>query len=315
MGLSWYRCRMTGEPSSAPAADLERRIRARVAVLAEMVEAEIASVIDEACQSVHMREAARYAALGGGKRLRPALTLLCAQACGDDGASALSAAAAVELVHAFSLVHDDLPCMDDDDLRRGRPTLHVHAGEAAALLAGDAMLNAAYWTLARSVPDAALAARLTLELAEASGRMIDGQTLDTLGGFDAGTTGDEARLRLIHRWKTGALLRSACRMGAITARATDTQLAAITTYAEALGLMFQVVDDLIDVEQSTEQAGKRTGKDADAGKLTFPGVLGVDASRAEVANLLETALGAVASLGPAAADLADLAKVLASRTR
>ncbi|MFI4883338.1 MAG: polyprenyl synthetase family protein [Phycisphaerales bacterium JB064] len=306
---------MTGEPSSVPAADLEQRIRARVAVLAEMVEAEIASVIDEACQSAHMREAARYAALGGGKRLRPALTLLCAQACGDDGASALPAAASVELVHAFSLVHDDLPCMDDDDLRRGRPTLHVHAGEAAALLAGDAMLNAAYWTLARRVPDAALAARLTLELAEASGRMIDGQTLDSLGGFDAGTTSDEARLRLIHRWKTGALLRSACRMGAITARATDAQLAAITTYAEALGLMFQVVDDLIDVEQSTEQAGKRTGKDADAGKLTFPGVLGVDASRAEVANLLETALGALASLGPAAADLADLAKVLASRTR
>lgn len=306
---------MTGDPAATLTSQIELRIRDRVAALAEMVEAEMATIIDQACLSAHMREAARFAALGGGKRLRPALTLLCAQACGDDGASALPAAAAIELVHAFSLVHDDLPCMDDDDLRRGRPTLHVHAGEAAALLAGDSMLNAAYWTLARRVPEASLSARLTLELAEASARMIDGQTLDTLGGFDAATRSDEARLRLIHRWKTGALLRAACRMGAITAHASEAKLEAITRYAEALGLMFQVVDDLIDVEQSTEQAGKRTGKDADAGKLTFPGVVGVEASKAEVANLLEAALAAIEPLGAAAGDLADLAKVLASRTR
>ena len=293
----------------------EALVRARVAVLAEMVEAEIESVIEDACRSAPMREAARYAALGGGKRLRPALTLLCAQACGEDGANALPAAAAVELVHAFSLVHDDLPCMDDDDLCRGRPTLHVHAGEAAALLAGDAMLNAAYWTLAHRVADRDLAAGLMLELSDASAQMIDGQTLDTLGGFDASTREDEARLWLIHRWKTGALMRAACRMGAISARASEEKLAAITTYAEALGLMFQVVDDLIDVEQSTEQAGKRTGKDADAGKLTFPSVMGVKASRAEVANLLDSALASLEPFGASAGDLADVAKVLASRTR
>lgn len=294
---------------------MEERVKTRVAELASLVDAELEAVIDAVCQSAKMHEAARYAVLGGGKRLRPALALLSAQACGGEARAALPAAAAVEFVHAFSLVHDDLPCMDDDDLRRGRPTLHVHAGEAAALLAGDSMLNAAYWTLTRRVQDPALSASLIGELADASAKMIDGQTLDSLGGFDASVAGDEQRLRLIHRWKTGALLRAACRMGAISARAGNTDLDAITRYAEAVGLMFQVVDDLIDVEQSTEQAGKRTGKDAHAGKLTFPGVLGVEASRAEVVKLLDASLSAIEPMGGAAANLADLARVLAGRTR
>ena len=311
---------VTGEPAEPGAtnamdAALERDVRDRVARLASNVEHEMARIIDQACRSNTMRDAARYAALNGGKRLRPALTLLCARACGGSEADALPAAAAVELVHAFSLVHDDLPCMDDDDLRRGQPTLHVHAGEAAALLAGDTLLNAAYWALATRVPDAAIALEQVRELAEACARMIDGQALDTLGGFDDDLATDEARLRRIHQWKTGALLSAACRMGAISARASDTQRRAITDYARALGLMFQVVDDLIDVEQPTEQAGKRTGKDADAGKLTFPGVLGVEASRAEVRALLDESLHALAPLGPAGGDLADLARVLASRTR
>lgn len=308
---------MTGEPAanSTQTDAIEVRIRALVSELAALVEAEIASVIDEACQSSIMREGARYAALGGGKRLRPALTLMCARATGAADSAALPAAAAVELVHAFSLVHDDLPCMDDDDLRRGRPTLHVHAGEAAALLAGDAMLNAAYWMLAKRVEDPHTSALLIAELTDATARMIDGQTLDSLGGFDAGLSDDESRLRLIHRWKTGALMRAACRMGAISAGADRAAIDAVTKYAEAVGLMFQVVDDLIDVEQSTEQAGKRTGKDADAGKLTFPGVVGVEASRAEVANLLEASLAALGPLGGRGRDLSDVARVLASRTR
>ena len=294
--------------------DLESTVRARVSSLARLVESEMASVIDQACEAGRIRDGVRYAALGGGKRLRPALTLLCAKACEGEPAHALPAAAAIEFVHAFSLVHDDLPCMDDDDLRRGRPTLHVHAGEAAALLAGDAMLNLAYWTLARRVDDRVLSAGLTLELADASARMIDGQALDTLSGFEASMP-DEDRLRLVHRWKTGALLRAACRMGAMSAGADDQQLDAITRYAEAVGLMFQVVDDLIDVEQSTEQAGKRTGKDADAGKLTFPGVMGIEASRAEVAGLLQAGLRALEPLGEHGGELADVARVLAGRTR
>jgi len=305
---------MTGRP--APQLDaLEARVQSRVTELAALVDAELGEVIDAACQSTPMREAARYAVLGGGKRLRPVLAIMCARACGGDEKLALPAAAAVELVHAFSLIHDDLPCMDDDDLRRGRPTLHVYAGEAAALLAGDSMLNAAYWTLVRRVGDGALSASLIGELADASARMIDGQTLDSLGGFDAEVAGDERRLRLIHRWKTGALIRAACRMGAISARASNAEMDVITGYAEAVGLMFQVVDDLIDVEQSTEQAGKRTGKDAQAGKLTFPGVLGVEASREEVARLLDASLSAIEPIGEAAGDLADLARVLAGRTR
>lgn len=305
---------MTGQP--VPLTDaLEARVRSRVAGLAALVDGELGEVIDAVCRSTPMREAARYAVLGGGKRLRPALALMCARACGGDERSALPAAAAVELVHAFSLVHDDLPCMDDDDLRRGRPTLHVHAGEAAALLAGDSMLNAAYWTLARRVEDPGLSGVLIGELADASARMIDGQTLDSLGGFEADVSSDEERLRQIHRWKTGALLRAACRMGAHSVSASENQIAAITRYAEAVGLMFQVVDDLIDVEQSTEQAGKRTGKDADAGKLTFPGVVGVEASRAEVAKLLNASLSAIEPMGAVAGDLADLARVLAGRTR
>ncbi|MCW5757253.1 MAG: polyprenyl synthetase family protein [Phycisphaeraceae bacterium] len=308
---------MAGEYRTAITTEgtLERRVQDRVSVLALQVEEEIDRVIDQACQSAAMRDAARYAALNGGKRLRPALTLLCAKACGGTEADALPAAAAVELVHAFSLVHDDLPCMDDDDLRRGRPTLHVHAGEATALLAGDAMLNAAYWALATRVPDATIASNQIRELAGACARMIDGQALDTLGGFDKVLSTDEARLRRIHQWKTGALLSAACRMGAISARASDTHLAAISDYALSLGLMFQVVDDLIDVEQPTEQAGKRTGKDADAGKLTFPGVLGVEASRAEVGRLLDKSLCSLEPLEQSGGDLADLARVLASRTR
>lgn len=308
---------MTGQPTSqtSDATTLEARVKTRVAELASLVDAELGEVIDAVCQSTPMREAARYAALGGGKRLRPALTLMCAKACGGDTKAALPAAAAVEFVHAFSLVHDDLPCMDDDDLRRGKPTLHVYADEATALLAGDSMLNAAYWTLAQRVNDPALAGVLIGELADASARMIDGQTLDSLGGFDPSVSSDEQRLRLIHRWKTGDLLRAACRMGAISMAAREDQIDAITRYAEAVGLMFQVVDDLIDVEQSTEQAGKRTGKDADAGKLTFPGVLGVEASRAEVTKLLDASLSAIEPLGGGGGDLADLARVLASRTR
>ncbi|MEO1008546.1 MAG: polyprenyl synthetase family protein [Planctomycetota bacterium] len=282
---------------------------------ARLVEGELDAIIDECFHAPMMRDAARYAALGGGKRLRPALAILSAEACGGRTEDALPAAAAVELIHAFSLVHDDLPCMDDDELRRGRPTLHVHAGEAAALLAGDAMLNAAYQALAMRVRDAGVARTLSAELAEASARMIDGQALDTLGCFPAGLDGDADRLGTIHAWKTGALLRAACRMGAITAGAPADHLEAITAYAEDLGLMFQIVDDLIDVEQSTEQAGKRTGKDADAGKLTFPGVLGTERSRQEVARLRAEAIEKLAPLGPRGAVLADLAAAMAERTR
>lgn len=262
-------------------------------------------------------DAVRYALIGGGKRLRPLLAWHCARAIGKPGTIAAPALVAVEYIHAFSLVHDDLPAIDDDDLRRGRPTLHIHAGEAMAILAGDAMLNAAFGLLARANLPPALATLLLGELASATSAMITGQVYDTLGGLPASATPVQ-RLRLIHRNKTGALLRAACRMGALCAigpKPRDRRLAAITRYADAIGLMFQIVDDLIDVQQSSEHTGKRTQKDADRGKLTYPGVLGVEASQREVARLRAKAHAAVRELGKPAEPLRMLADLMATRTR
>ncbi|MEM6553927.1 MAG: polyprenyl synthetase family protein [Planctomycetota bacterium] len=260
-------------------------------------------------------EAVGYGLLGGGKRVRPVLCVRCCEAVGGAMEAALPAAAAVELVHAFSLVHDDLPAMDDDDLRRGRPTLHVHAGEAMAILAGDAMQSLAFEVLvdeARGpgVPppgfrdeggaDAGgVAVHLVRELAGATTGMVVGQVYDTLGDVEGVAAGlsDRERLERVHRNKTGALLRAACRMGAISGGAGDDELMAVTRYAEAIGLMFQVVDDLLDVEGTAASAGKATGKDAAAGKLTYPGVWGVGGSRAEVARLEAEALGALTGFG------------------
>jgi geranylgeranyl diphosphate synthase type II len=270
----------------------------------------------------NLRGAIRYALLGGGKRLRPVLAWHCCAAVGAPGERSLPAGAAVELVHAFSLVHDDLPAMDDDDLRRGRPTLHIHAGEAMAILAGDAMMSLATELLVARAPSPVLGARLSQELAAATTAMIVGQVYDTLGGFEAGQ-GERERLEAVHRNKTGALMTAACRMGAmcgLASRGEDARgvegspaLAAITEYSRAIGLMFQIVDDLLDVEGTPEQTGKRTRKDHDAGKLTYPGVIGVEASRREVERLVGAAISAVSVLGPSAEPLRDLARVLASR--
>lgn len=269
-------------------------------------------------------EAIRYALLQGGKRLRPILAWQSAVACGSPGESSLDVGAAVELVHAFSLVHDDLPAIDNDDLRRGKPTLHRHAGESMAILAGDAMLSGAFELLAFShshhSPDVRLA--LLRELSHATTAMIHGQVWDTLGGLKSDLPEAE-QLRAIHSNKTGALIRASCRMGAIASldrtgqaiHESSPALAGITRYAEAIGLMFQIVDDLIDVEQPAEHAGKKTGKDAHAGKLTYPKVFGVDGSRAEIQRLLADANNALAHFGQRARSLRDLAAYLANRTK
>ena len=268
-----------------------------------------------------LRKAVEYALLGGGKRLRPLLAWHCCTAVGGSGEASLPAGAAVELIHAFSLVHDDLPGLDNDDTRRGRPTLHKATSEAMAILAGDAMLTLAFQVVAQQVASAELVAALTRELAAGTSGMIAGQVYDTLGGFEAGMP-DLERLRLIHRNKTGALIRSSCRMGALlglgeAARgvAGQTVVEAIGRYGDAIGLMFQIVDDLIDVTQSAEHAGKATGKDAELGKLTYPGVLGLEGSRAAVKATLAQALAAIEPLGGAARPLADLAAYMAVRTK
>ena len=271
----------------------------------------LAQHIEQAAYAPNLRAAVEYALLGGGKRVRPLLVLRCAEAASADPATALDAAAAIEMVHAFSLVHDDLPALDNDDLRRGRPTLHVAFGEALAILAGDALLALAVQAAASSARGATA---MTVELARATNAMITGQVLDTLGGFDAATTAED-RVRRIHLAKTGALINCACRMGALAAHASDADFAAIDEYGEAVGLMFQIVDDIIDETQSAEHAGKAVGKDRQAGKLTYPGVFGLPRARAEVERLRTTAAEAIVPLGARGASLAEFASLLSERTR
>ncbi len=265
----------------------------------------------------NLREAIRYALLGGGKRLRPVLVWRCAEAVGGRGEDSLPAGVAIELIHAFSLVHDDLPALDNDDLRRGRPTLHKHAGEAMAILAGDAMLTLAFDALGQAAGlGDGLRLALIGELGEGTRAMIAGQVYDTLGGMPA-SLDDRARLELIHRNKTGALIRAACRMGAMLGGAgpDSAGCAAVTRFAEDLGLIFQIVDDLLDVTASQETLGKATGKDAEAGKLTYPMVLGIDGTRREIDRVQADAEAALAPLGSAAAPLLDLSRSMARRDR
>lgn len=279
-----------------------------IAPMVARVDDWLAEAIGAAELPENLRAAARHAVLVGGKRLRPLLAIHCCEAVGGSMDDALPAAVAIELVHAFSLVHDDLPALDNDLLRRGQPTVHAKFGEAMAILAGDVLMSLAFEISSR-VPE------ITGELAVATTRMINGQVLDTLGGFDARERDDLHRLRRIHRNKTGALITAACRMGARCGGASAAGLQAVTTFGEDIGLMFQIVDDLLDVTQSTEHLGKQAGKDESAGKLTFPGVMGVDASREEVRRLHVDARAALRPLGPSARTLEELADYMAVRTR
>ncbi len=259
-------------------------------------------------------DAARYALLSGGKRLRPLLTVLSCRACGGDWHLSLPAAAATEYIHAFSLVHDDLPAMDDDDLRRGLPTVHRKFGEAMAILVGDFLQSLAFEFLSEDHFSPAVSSQLIRELADASTRMIVGQVYDTLGGLAPGLS-DREKLDTIHRNKTGALIRAACRMGAIIAEADRPVLRSITTLGESVGLMFQIVDDLLDVTQSTEHLGKAAGKDTEAGKLTFPNLLGTEMSKEEISRLHKESLSAIEPFGAAAHPLRAVCDYLAVRTR
>jgi geranylgeranyl pyrophosphate synthase len=240
-----------------------------------------------------------------------------ARACGapySASAAALAAAGAIELIHTFSLVHDDLPAMDDDDLRRGRPTNHKVYGEAMAILAGDAMVAMAFEVLATDA-EPAVGARLAAELARAAGPagMIGGQVLD-MEGENQSLALDQ--LQRLHRMKTGALLVAACRMGAIAAGDVDSaRLHALTAFGRHIGLAFQIVDDLLDITASPEQLGKGTGKDADKGKNTYPRLMGVEQSRREAGRQLAEGLAALDGLGPPADGLRSLARFIVERDR
>ena len=278
------------------------------------IEADLKVRIGAVTGPTALRQALAYSVLGGGKRLRPVLTLLSCEAVGGSRDQGRGAAAAIELIHAFSLVHDDLPSMDDDALRRGQPTLHMHAGEAMAILTGDVMMSLAFEWIADADLAADTITQLVRTLADATSCMIAGQVYDTLGGFPEGLSLSR-QLELVHRNKTAALIRAACRLGALCCDAPLRAVQAMTGYGEAVGLMFQVIDDLLDVTGTAEHIGKATGKDLEAGKLTYPGVHGTEASRKEVIRLRDEALASLGPLGEAADHLRELCEYMAVRTK
>ncbi|RYD37015.1 MAG: polyprenyl synthetase family protein [Verrucomicrobiaceae bacterium] len=260
-----------------------------------------------------LHAAIRHSMFAGGKRLRPVLLLAACEACGGDAEQALPAACAVECIHTYSLIHDDLPCMDDDDFRRGRPTCHKVYGEAVAVLAGDALQPMAFELLLQSPAGPGYrTADLVRELAVTAGslHLIAGQVRD-LEGEGKKISFDE--LRLIHEGKTAALLTASLRLGGMVAGATPAQLEALTAFGHALGLAFQVIDDILDVTQTSEKLGKTAGKDAASEKSTYPAILGLEASRAEASRLTDEARAALGHLGPASRRLGEIAGYLLQR--
>lgn len=262
-----------------------------------------------------IHEAMRYSLFAGGKRLRPILCLASAEACGGSHEAALAPAAAVECIHTYSLIHDDLPCMDDDDLRRGMPTSHVKYGEGVAVLAGDALLTIAFEILAqvKATPRYDIGAFIT-ELAVSSGsrHLIGGQVLD-LEGEGSDVRLNAAQLKYIHESKTAALLTASIRLGGMTANANPARLEALTTYGQSLGLAFQIIDDILDVTQTSEKLGKSAGKDEAKAKSTYPALFGLEKSRKEAARLTKKAHGALHPFGKKGARLSELADYLLGR--
>lgn len=264
---------------------------------------------DESPQSLHA--AMRYAALGGGKRVRALLAYASGELAGADARLVDHAAIAVELIHAYSLVHDDLPCMDDDVLRRGKPTCHVAYGEAVALLAGDALQTLAFEVLAKAPLSQAQAQIAMLAEAAGSHGMAGGQALDLAHVEDALSLNELERM---HALKTGALIHAAVRLGAACGRALDqAQSDALDRYAAAVGLGFQIVDDVLDVEGTAHSLGKTAGKDAAQGKATYVSLLGLDAAKIRVAELRDEAHTALLAFGAGARRLNELADWIALR--
>jgi geranylgeranyl diphosphate synthase type II len=275
-----------------------------------------ALVLGDGCPA-SLAEAMAYSLLGGGKRLRPLLVILTAEACGGTDAAALPAACAVEMIHTYSLIHDDLPAMDDDDLRRGQPTSHKKFGEALAILAGDALLTLAFQVLAEGYPPVTATA-CCRELARGAGAagMVGGQVEDLAWEKRGGTV--EALTRL-HAHKTGALFRASVRMGVWVAHKEGVPEPALLDrfdrFGAHLGLVFQITDDLLDVEGTDTATGKRVHKDAARGKLTYPGFLGVEESRQRAAELVREAKVELQGLGPKAFPLTALLQTILERDR
>lgn len=258
-------------------------------------------------------EAVRYSALAPGKRLRPYLVVRCCELVGGGESDAWGAAAAIECVHAFSLIHDDLPAMDDDDVRRGRPTSHKKFGEAVAILAGDALLALAFELLTTEMRDAPVVRATVAELAIGAGwsGMIGGQTADILG------EGEVPRRELaeyIHARKTARLFETACRLGALVGHGSTEKADRLGAFGQMVGRAFQIADDLLDVTASTKALGKSVRKDAGASKQTFPQCVGMEGSRQAAGEAVVAAIVALESFGPAADDLRTLAHYVIDRT-
>lgn len=290
-------------------------LKTALARIADAVNADLARLIPEGeGLETPVYQAMRYAALDGGKRLRPFLAVQSAALFGVTGEPAMRPALAVELVHCYSLVHDDLPAMDDDDLRRGKPTCHKQFDEATAILAGDALLTFAFEVLADPAthPDAAIRAELVLALSRASGMggMVGGQMADIAAETRALQADELTRLQ---QMKTGRLFDFACSVGPIMGHGTHAAHVAMKAYAHDLGLAFQIADDLLDVEGTAEDMGKAVGKDAQAGKATFVSLLGVDRARQQAELLTAQAVEHLAPFGPEADLLRDLARFVTSR--
>jgi farnesyl diphosphate synthase len=263
-----------------------------------------------------LHRAMRYAVLGGGKRLRPLLVYAAAETFGETGTQLDPAACAVELIHAYSLVHDDLPAMDDDALRRGRPTCHIVFGEAMAILAGDALQALAFELLADDTSLLRVTAATAMQMLRVLGRACGAEGMAGGQALDLAATGRKltlVELEHMHACKTGALIRASVRLGALAAGADDNAMDALDRYAHAVGLAFQVRDDILDVEGESAVIGKTVGKDAAADKPTFPSIIGLDASRARLAELTAIALDAIAPFGTHASLLEELAHYSANR--
>lgn len=293
--------------SAASLSDTLPGLRARI-------ETELAArVPDSADCPTALREAMLYSLLAGGKRIRPVLVLLAAETCNGDIENAIPAACAIEMIHTYSLIHDDLPAMDDDDLRRGRPTCHVQFGEATAILAGDGLLTLAFEVIANEVRPADVAAACCAELASAAGMcgMVGGQAAD----LEAETNGivDGSHLESIHRRKTGRLLTCALILGAKTAQADHVAFRALETYGNCVGLAFQIADDLLDVTGERQKMGKGVQKDASRGKLTYPAVFGTKRSRETAEQLIQTACDALLPFGDRGRRLEQLAHFVLER--
>jgi geranylgeranyl diphosphate synthase type II len=305
-----------GDRGPGLAAELHDYLRSRQALVDEYLRSQFRP--GEGCPG-SLAEAMRYSLLAPGKRLRPLLVLMAHEAAGGQETLALPAAAAVEMIHTYSLIHDDLPAMDDDDLRRGLPTCHKKFGEALAILAGDALLTLAFGVLAGNYPPATAAA-CCRELANGAGAagMVGGQVLDLACENQACSL---EVLNNVHARKTGALFRACLRLGAWTAqgerpRGPDAALLdCLEGYGRCFGIIFQITDDLLDVESTSEQTGKRTQKDAGRGKLTYPGQLGLDESRRRAQELGREAEQHLRPLGRSSERLAALVQYILARDR